>query len=104
MPEHTAASCAALLSGPGWGGGRQNRLEKERALHRPHPASRTKEPACGRTAAGESGQASNFGPAPRNYGSLGDALFAGLLGVDPEQREWWGKAVGPLGLVLPAAT
>lgn len=31
-------------------------------------------------------------------------MFAGLLGVDPEQREWWGKAVGPLGLVLPAAT
>lgn len=30
----------------------------------------------------------NFGPAPRNYGSPGDALlFAGLVGVDPELRE-----------------
>lgn len=103
--ESTAASCAALLSGPGWGGGRQSRLAKERALHRPHPASRTKEPACGRTAAGESGQASNFCPAPRNYGSLGDALlFAGLVGVDSELREWWGTVAGPLGQVLPAAT
>lgn len=46
----------------------------------------------------------NFGPAPRNYGSLGDALFAGLVGVDPGLREWWETAAGPPGQVLPAAT
>lgn len=47
----------------------------------------------------------NFGPAPRNYGSPGDALlFAGLVGVDPELREWWGTAAEPLDQVLPAAT
>lgn len=47
----------------------------------------------------------NFGPAPRNYGFPGDAmLFAGLVGVDPALREWWGTAAGPLGQVLPVAT
>lgn len=46
----------------------------------------------------------NFGPAPCNYGSLGDALFAGLVGVDPRLREWWGTRRGPPGQVLPAAT
>lgn len=46
----------------------------------------------------------NFGPAPRNYGSLGDALFAGLVGVDPGLREWWETVAGPPGQVLPAAT
>lgn len=31
-------------------------------------------------------------------------LFAGLVGVDSELREWWGTVAGPLGQVLPAAT
>lgn len=45
----------------------------------------------------------NFGPAPRNYGSLGDALlFAGLVGVDPELAGVVGDGGGPLGQVLPA--
>lgn len=75
----------SLVSVPG----RRKTEQAREGAGAPPSAPRTKEPACCRTAAGESGQAPNFGPAPRNCGSLGDSLwFAGFVGIDPGLPGW----------------